>query len=123
SILNEVILCQEWNSDAQKAQEHNCTKAFKIIPQELQFYRQMGIPLPRKCFNSRHYERTKQRNPLKLWRRICQCAGKISDNKVYQNTIEHFHKQDHCPNEFETTYAPERKEIVYCEKCYQEEVV
>ncbi len=27
-----------------------------------------------------------------------------------------------CPNEFETSYAPERPEIVYCEKCYQQEV-
>jgi len=26
------------------------------------------------------------------------------------------------PNEFETAYAPDRPEIVYCEKCYQQEV-
>ncbi|MDA2921924.1 hypothetical protein MYX07_01520 [Patescibacteria group bacterium AH-259-L07] len=122
-ILNEVILCQAWDSDDEKAQEHNCTKAFKIIPQELQFYRRMNLPLPRKCFNSRHYERTKQRNPLKLWHRKCQCAGTKSDNKIYKNTVEHFHDTDHCPNEFETSYAPERKEIVYCETCYQSEVV
>ena len=25
--------------------------------------------------------------------------------------------------EFETTYSPDRKEIVYCEKCYHQEVV
>jgi len=28
-----------------------------------------------------------------------------------------------CDVEFETTYAPDRPEIVYCEKCYQKEVV
>ena len=27
-----------------------------------------------------------------------------------------------CPSEFETSYAPDRLEIVYCEKCYQQEV-
>ena len=27
-----------------------------------------------------------------------------------------------CTNEFETSYAPERPEIVYCESCYQKEV-
>ncbi|MES2023631.1 MAG: hypothetical protein V4439_03025 [Patescibacteria group bacterium] len=27
-----------------------------------------------------------------------------------------------CNVEFETSYAPERPEIVYCEKCYQQEV-
>ncbi|MDA2935598.1 hypothetical protein MYX06_00045 [Patescibacteria group bacterium AH-259-L05] len=123
TVLDEIILCQAWDSDNEKAQEHNCTKAFKIIPQELQFYRRMNLPLPRKCFNSRHYERTKQRNPLKLWHRTCQCAGEKSDNKVYANAVEHFHKEKHCSNEFETTYAPERKGIVYCEKCYQSEVV
>jgi hypothetical protein len=28
-----------------------------------------------------------------------------------------------CPVEFETSYAPDRKEIVYCEQCYNAEVV
>jgi hypothetical protein len=27
-----------------------------------------------------------------------------------------------CKNEFETSYAPEGSEIVYCERCYQQEV-
>jgi hypothetical protein len=27
-----------------------------------------------------------------------------------------------CNNTFETSYAPERPEIVYCERCYQGEV-
>jgi len=60
---------------------------------------------------------------MKLWKRKCQCAGKHSDNKIYKNQTGHPHYKDkHCPNEFQTTYSPKRKEIVYCEKCYQEEV-
>ncbi len=36
----------------------------------------------------------------------------------------HFHENtDSCPNEFQTAYAPDRTEIVYCEQCYQAEVV
>jgi len=71
-------------------------KPYKIIPQELQFYRTMGIPIPRKCPDQRHKERMALRNPRKLWSRKCQKCGKG----------------------IETTYAPERPEIVYCEECY-----
>ncbi len=125
-ILNQVIQCAN-NSDAQRGRSPDqdasgCTTAFKIIPQELEFYRKMNLPLPRLCPNCRHYQRIKQRNPFKLWKRKCQCNGTKSDNGVYQNTITHTHGTEPCRNEFETTYAPERKEIVYCEKCYQAEV-
>ena len=117
-IINKIIECQH-----QGKCNEQCTEAFKIIPQELEFYRKMNLPLPRLCPNCRHYQRLKQRNPLKLWKRKCQCNGEKSSNGVYQNTIQHFHGNEPCPNEFETTYAPERPEIVYCEKCYQQEVV
>lgn len=123
SITQEVILCEAWSEDETKAIEHNCTKAFKITPNELAFYRSMGLPLPRRCSNSRHYERLKQRNPLKLWHRKCQCSGQKSESGVYQNTVAHQHGVGKCPNEFETSYSPEKKEIVYCEQCYNAEVV
>ena len=117
-ILKETISCTHEG----KCNEQ-CTTAFKIIPQELEFYRKMGLPLPRLCPNCRHYQRLKQRNPLKLWHRRCTCAGEKSDNGIYENQTAHFHGSSHCPNEFETSYAPERPEIVYCEQCYQNEVI
>ena len=117
-IVDQIIECGHQG----KCQEQ-CTTAFKIIEPELQFYRKMNLPIPRLCPNCRHYQRIKQRNPLKLWHRKCQCAGEKSGNGVYQNTISHFHDKEPCPNEFETSYSPDRKEIVYCEKCYQVEVV
>ncbi|MDA2922741.1 hypothetical protein MYX07_05770 [Patescibacteria group bacterium AH-259-L07] len=123
SILEETILCKAWDENPEVAAHHNCTKAYRIIRDELEFYRKMKLPLPRYCFNSRHFLRFKQRNPLKLWHRECQCAGIKSDEGIYENMAEHFHGNKHCPNEFETSYAPERKEIVYCKKCYQSEVV
>jgi len=118
SILAEVIGCAHEGECP-----HQCTTAFKLISSELQFYRRMGLSLPRLCPNCRHYERLKQRNQLKLWHRKCQCAGSISDNEICTNTTMHFHASNHCPNEFETSYTPDRPEIVYCEQCYQAEVM
>jgi hypothetical protein len=127
SILGKVIQCahaqREEDDTLTEGCNQMCTTAFKIIPQELEFYKRMNLPLPRLCPNCRHFERLKQRNPLKLWHRKCTCAGEQSKNGLYRNTAQHFHGQDPCPNEFETSYAPDRPEIVYCEACYNSEVV
>ena len=116
SILKETIGCAHEGKCSQQ-----CTTAFRIIPEELAFYRRMSLPLPRLCPNCRHYERLKQRNPLKLWHRSCQCAG--TKGREYTNTVTHFHGEKPCPNEFETTFASNRPEVVYCESCYNAEVV
>lgn len=79
-----------------------CGRNYKIIPQELAFYHQLNIPLPRHCPTCRHLERIALRNPRRLWHRQCMNAG--------------------CQNTFETTYSPDRPEKVYCETCYQKEV-
>lgn len=118
AITEEVIGCLHGGRCNEQ-----CTTAFRIIPQELQFYRKMNLPLPRLCPNCRHYQRLKQRNPLKLWHRKCQCAGAKSESNIYTNTVSHQHGINSCPNEFETSYSPERPEIVYCEQCYNAEVV
>jgi hypothetical protein len=119
SLLREIIECEH------KGQcNDQCTKAFRVIAAELQFYRQMEIPPPKLCPSCRHYARVRQRNPIRLWHRRCQCAGKTSENRLYRNTTTHPHHGDApCPNEFETSYAPDRPEIVYCEQCYNSEVV
>lgn len=80
----------------------SCKNAYRIIAAELNFYRRFSIPLPRMCFSCRHTERRRKMNPLKLWHRRCMKKG--------------------CTNEFETSYSPDRPEIVYCESCYQKEV-
>ena len=79
-----------------------CQKNFRITQAELAFYRRMHLPLPRKDFECRHRERISKRNPRKLWHRKCM--------------------REDCPNEFETTYAPDRPEIVYCEECFNQEI-
>lgn len=94
SITNEILECAHLSD--------TCTDAFKITKEEFQFYKQMNLPLPKYCPNCRHHRRLSQRNPMKLYHRKCM--------------------KDGCSNEFETSYAPGRPEIVYCEKCYQKEV-
>ncbi len=119
SILEEVISCDHINNDCNQ----HCTKVFRILKNELQFYRQMNIAIPRLCYSCRYYERIKKKNPLKLWHRKCMCNGLDSQNIEYQNTVEHSHGKDPCQNEFETAISPDRSEIVYCEKCYQAEFI
>jgi len=105
-ITNKVIACEH----AGKCKDQ-CTEAFKIIPEEFKFYKRMNLPLPRLCPNCRHYERINLRNPMRLWERVCMCEKD-----------SHFHGEEKCVVEFKTSYAPDRPEIIYCEKCYQQEV-
>ncbi len=105
-------------------EDESSERAYRITSPELQLLRRLNVPLPRKHPSERHYGRVRMRNPMRLWPRKCQCAGEINENKTYKNTIIHqHHKENHCPNEFETSYEPKRKEIVYCEQCYNAEVV
>ncbi len=79
----------------------DCKKNYRLIPAELQFYKQFEIPLPRLCPDCRHMRRVAARGPSKLWTRQCII----------------------CQNTFETPYSPDRPEILYCESCYNKEVV
>ncbi len=97
SILNKTIECEHKGICVEQ-----CTGGFKIIENELQFIKKMNLPIPRLCPNCRHYDRLKNRNPIKLYTRSCM---------------------NNCGRTFETTYTPERPEIIYCESCYQQEVI
>ena len=97
SILKKVLGCVH-----EERCNHRCLKAFRLTKDEFNFYKKHNIPIPDKCSNCRYYERFGKVLPPKLWHRKCMKEG--------------------CENEFETSYAPERPEIVYCEKCYQQEV-
>lgn len=107
NILNEVVAC---GHDGKCG--HHCTKAFRLIAAELAIYRRLDLPLPQVCPNCRHYGRAGQRNPLRLWSRKCDCKK-----------LNHFHSETPCSNEFESSFPVSGPEIVYCEQCYQAEVV
>jgi len=83
-ICGEILHCEETG------------KPYKIIPQELKFYRDLSIPIPRKCPDARHLHRNSLRREKKIYIRSC----------------------DNCMKEIKTTYSSERSEIVYCEDCY-----
>ena len=115
SILKEIIECK--NKDSCQG-----SGVFQIISSELKFLKEQELPLPRLCPECRYIERIKQRNPMKLHKKQCMCSGKKDETGVYDNQENHKHGDEKCPNTFETTYAPDRKEIVYCKECYQKEV-
>lgn len=88
-----------------------CRKNFKVLANELGWYRRQNVPLPRNCFDCRHRKRLHDRNPRALWHRRCQCTQPEHDH----------HGQ--CAHEFETSYSSENPTLVYCEECYTRSVV
>jgi hypothetical protein len=87
-ILNFVITCEASG------------KPFRLIPQELAFYRKKGLPVPRRAPLQRLADLEALQNPRTLHNRACGKCGKA----------------------IQTTYAPDRPEQVYCEECYLREV-
>ena len=75
-------------------------KPYKITKQELAFYRTYGLAVPRLHPDERRAVRVAQRNPCMLYERTCV----------------------QCNKDIQTTYSPDRLEIVYCEECYLKEV-
>lgn len=76
-------------------------RLYRIIKQELKFYRENNIPLPRRCPEQRTQDREGLLNPRKLWKRSCAACGA----------------------ELSTTYSPARPERVLCDKCYENETL
>jgi hypothetical protein len=88
SITEDVLLCRK------------CGKNYRIIPQELKLYKQLGVPVPHACPDCRHLDRFKLRNPRRLWNQSCK----------------------KCEKDIQSSYLPERPERVVCEGCYLKEV-
>lgn len=104
-ICNETIECPNLGN-----MEMRCTKAFKILKDELSFYRQMNLPIPRYCPNCRYFNRLIWKNLFHFYQRECMCE-----------LLNHEH-EDKCKNKFETMYSPERPELIFCKECYQKEI-
>src|SRR3989344_82791 len=76
-----------------------CERKYKIASLEFDLLRKMNMPLPSCCLKCRENARFSKLQSPKLYGRECM----------------------KCRNPIRTSYAPEREEIVYCEKCYQQE--
>lgn len=76
-------------------------KEFKITPFELDFYRQKNLPIPVLHPVERAKNRALYQRPFKLW--DVQCSN--------------------CNQPTKTVHDPAKNYIVYCEQCYQKEVI
>lgn len=94
NITKEIISCEEVDLEYSPG-------AFKITPEELSFYKKMNLPLPRASYPVRYMRRLKKMPSLRLLDRNCS----------------------KCDVEVKTSYTKENIPILYCEKCYQQEVV
>jgi hypothetical protein len=118
SITKEIIEC------AHKGEcNQGCTKAFRIIPDELAFYKKIGVPLPTLCPACRTMERLKLRLGIELYDESCMCGDANSKDGVYKNMGNHTHENTQCMNTFKTGFKPDKGDIIYCESCYQQEVL
>ncbi|MBI4239516.1 hypothetical protein HY620_00820 [Candidatus Uhrbacteria bacterium] len=88
---------------------------YKIIKQELEFYKKLGIPLPDKSFLERHKTRMAKRNPKKLYERMCVCANAAHN--------DHHESPENCKRPFQTTWNPSREKNIYCRECFAQEMV
>jgi len=75
-------------------------RPFKILKQEIAFYRKHGIPLPRKHLDQRYDERLLLKNPRALHKRTCSICGK----------------------EVLSVFSASDEKKVVCEECYRQEV-
>ena len=109
AVLNDIIACEQ------------CSKAYRIVPKELQFLRRFSIPVPRRCFNCRQIRRVNLRTKPFFRKAQCQCSGESSDNGLYTNIAKHMHSGQ-CPEEFIVAHPADAPYILYCESCYNVEV-
>lgn len=78
-----------------------CQKKYKIPQLQLEIFKKLGVPLPSRCPKCREAERFSKMNIPRFYDRSCaKCSAPVV-----------------------TAFAPERPEIIYCPKCYQQEFV
>lgn len=87
-ICQKVLICEK------------TAKPYKIVPQELAFYRKMNLPIPKISPDARHFARLQHHKSYQLYSRACA----------------------NCQSPIQTIYSPEGREIVYCDQCYLETV-
>ena len=107
-VKEEGEILEEVPSTIEEIDESICEKAlkcevtgkqYKILPQELRFYKTMGLAIPKKHVHQRHRERLDKRNPRWFWKRECP----------------------KCGEEMVTNYSVDNDTNVICEACYLKE--
>lgn len=78
-----------------------CGRGYKIAQLEYALLKKAGIPAPHRCPHCRLKARFERFNPIKLYDRNCA----------------------NCSKSITTAFAPDRPEVIYCETCYQQNVL
>lgn len=91
SILKDVVKCETTG------------RPFKIVAEELKFYKHMNLPIPTKNPWQRIMERTVFEHPFELFPFVCQNCGEKSLS-IYNEEKQKQYK-------------------IFCEKCYLKEVI
>jgi formylmethanofuran dehydrogenase subunit E len=73
-------------------------KPFRLIKQEIDFYRKHGLTFPTICFDQRHLERTKKKRSRIIRSSLCK----------------------KCGVNIETTNSTDKN--IYCNMCYKKEI-
>jgi len=80
---------------------NTCERAYNISDIEIELLEKFNQPIPHSCSKCRHIRRFNRTNKTVLFIRNC----------------------DKCGVEVHSPYSSDRSEIIYCEKCYQNEVI
>ncbi len=94
-----IGLINSKNKTGKNIKCEECGRGYKIGPLELNLLKKMNLPVPHSCPQCRQKAHFSRLNPIHLWKRSCK----------------------KCNTEISTAFAPERPEVIYCEKCYQQE--
>ena len=80
-----------------------CANNYRLTSQEITFYKRLELAIPFECFNCRHERRMKSRNTRMLFPGHCA----------------------KCNKEIKTSYNLEQQKQykIYCEECYQKEII
>ncbi|RIL06768.1 MAG: hypothetical protein DCC75_10605 [Proteobacteria bacterium] len=85
SILQQAIICEA------------TSRPFRIVSQELNFYKKHRLPLPRRHPDQRHLDRLSRRNTFRVWQTLCS----------------------RCKALIVSSYEPDGPETVLCEECFR----
>jgi hypothetical protein len=108
-IINWTILCED------------TSRPYKIISQELAFYREHSIPLPRKHPDQRHSLRIGKRPVHRLYKRACDNPHCLDDRSVETNESVFNLKTAVMAAQTVSVYGPESLRRVYCNRCSREQ--
>lgn len=111
NITKEILECNK------------CSRPFRIMGDEFTFLKNEKLPIPQQCSECRHENRIADRFKINLYDGHCMCNGGEDETGQFKNTAKHTHGDTVCGQQFRTGFNPKDGNIIYCESCYQQEIM